>query len=66
MLQHSNLIQRAIRDSQGRFTGKYEIVEEKKRNKTPGAYVPGVKGWAFLVPFILVNVYVVLNIGGQI
>ena len=65
MLQHSNLIQRAIRDSKGRFTGKYEIVKDKT-NKTPGAYVLGVKGWAFLVPFILVNVYAVLNIGGQI
>jgi len=63
MLQHSNLIQRAIRDSKGRFTGKYEIVEDK-RNKTPGAYVLGVKGWAFLVPFILVNVYATINIGG--
>jgi len=65
MLQHSNLIQQAVRDSKGRFTGKYEIVR-KKTNKIPGAYVPGFKGWAFLVPFILVNVYVVLNIGGQI
>jgi len=65
VLQHSNLIQQAVRDSQGRFTGQYEIVE-KNTNKIPGAYAPGVKGWAFLVPFILVNVYVVLNIGGQI
>jgi len=65
MLQHSNLIQQAVRDSKGRFTGKYEVVE-KKTNKIPGAYVPGVKGWAFLVPFILVNVYAILNIGGQI
>jgi hypothetical protein len=65
MLQHNQLIQRAIRDSKGRFTGKYEIVEDK-RNKNPGAYVPGVKGWAFLFPFITVCTYTVLRIVGQI
>ncbi len=65
MLQHSNLIQQAVRDSKGRFTGKYEVVE-KKTNKIPGAYVPGVKGWAFLFPFITVCTYTVLRIVGQI
>ena len=64
MLQHNELIQRAVRDSKGRFTGKYEIVEKKKI--IPGAKTPGVKAWLFLFPFITVSTYTVLRIVGQL
>ena len=64
MLQHNELIQRAVRDSKGRFTGKYEIVEKKKT--IPGAKTPGVKAWLFLFPVITVSTYTVLRIVGQL
>ena len=64
MLQHSNLIQRAIRDSQGRFTGKYEIVQEET---TPEALASGgVKVRLVLFCLIAIKCYIVLQFGGLI
>ena len=65
MLQHNQLIQRAVRDSKGRFTGQYEIVQQDET--TPGVKAPGgIKVRLVLFFFVAVECYIVLQFGGLI